>query len=153
MSKRGAGRPEGGYRNPAGETVPRITTIIGRCKDSGGLVYIAKKHWHEAGRRGLPFERDAYWGKPETWGVEATEVGSIVHQGIEDTLHRGQAAGIFDEVGAAEAEAGRNLVEDADDVRIVARGAQRLEDPLDDIKHLSNPPARPNGLWSETTSP
>lgn len=85
--KRGDGRPEHGYYLADGNRVPGVTTITGRAKDAGGLVYVAKKHWHEAGRRGLPFARDAYWGKPENWGVEATEAGTIAHQWIEDTIH------------------------------------------------------------------
>lgn len=85
--KRGTGRPENGYYNAVGVRLPSVTTITGRGKDGGGLVYAAKKNWHEAGRRGLPFARDAYWGKPENWGTEATEAGMIAHQWIEDTIH------------------------------------------------------------------
>jgi hypothetical protein len=31
-------RPKGGYRNAEGVRVPGVTTIIGRFKDSGGLI-------------------------------------------------------------------------------------------------------------------
>lgn len=84
---RGKGRPSDGYYLADGSRVPGVTTITGRAKDSGGLIYIAKKHWHEAGRQGKPFARDAYWGKPENWGLAATEAGTIAHQWIEDTIH------------------------------------------------------------------
>lgn len=86
MSKRGGGRPSG-YYLASGERVPSVTTVLGRFKDAGGLIYKAKTNWHEAGRRGLPFERDAYWGKPESWGVDVLQVGSIVHDWIENYLH------------------------------------------------------------------
>jgi len=33
--------PVGGYKNKAGKRVPGVTTIIGRFKDSGGLLYWA----------------------------------------------------------------------------------------------------------------
>ena len=34
-------RPTGGYRNKEGKAVPGVTTIAGRFKDSGGLLYWA----------------------------------------------------------------------------------------------------------------
>lgn len=86
MTVRGTGRPSG-YRLADGAKIPSVTTVLGRFKDSGGLVYKAKENWHEAGRRGLPFERDAYWGSPVNWGVDAKEAGSIAHGWIEDYLH------------------------------------------------------------------
>ena len=84
---RGAGRPTHGYYAADGTRLPSVTTVLGRFKDAGGLIHAAKKNWHEAGRRGLPFERDAYWGKPDSWGVDALQAGSIVHDWIEAYLH------------------------------------------------------------------
>ena len=78
---RGAGRPEG-YYLADGTRVPGVTTITGRGKNSDGLIHAAKKRWHEAGRQGLPFSRDAYWGSGDALGA-----GNITHQWIEDTLH------------------------------------------------------------------
>ena len=82
----GGGRPKDGYRAADGERVPSVTGITGRAKDAGGLVYVAKKNWHEAGWRQLPFERDAYWGDPASWGTDALAIGSLVHDWIEDDL-------------------------------------------------------------------
>lgn len=82
---RGGGRPRDGYYLRDGRRVPGTTTITGRGKDSGGLVFVAKKNWHEAGRLGHPFDRDAYWSGPE--GGNALLAGTIVHQWIEDHLH------------------------------------------------------------------
>jgi hypothetical protein len=69
--------PKGGYFTAAGEKVPSVTTILGRFKDSGGLMFWAHKvgaeqrdtvwrnrvcaffdKWVPAGMKGLEF-----WGK------------------------------------------------------------------------------------------
>lgn len=92
-----AGRPSGGYFNAEGKRLPGVTSITGRGKDSGGLVFVAKRNWHEAGRLGLPFERDAYWSGMD--GKSATLTGSIVHQWIDDTLRGAPLTG-FDESDA-----------------------------------------------------
>ncbi len=78
--KSGGGRPVG-YFNKAEEKVPGTTTITGRGKESGGLLYVAKQKWHEAGRKGLPFERDAYWSDND-----ALQIGTVVHQWIEENI-------------------------------------------------------------------
>lgn len=64
------GRPKGGYKNAAGKRVPGTTTITGRFKESGGLIYWA---WNE-GREGRDFRetRDA-----------AAEAGTIAHSLVE----------------------------------------------------------------------
>jgi hypothetical protein len=96
VTTRGAGRPTaGGYRLADGSKVPSVTTVTGRFKDSGGLVYRAKEYWHEAGRRGLPFSLDGYWGGPDKWGTDALEAGSVVHEWIENYLHDPRAAREF----------------------------------------------------------
>lgn len=77
----GAGRPKAGYYIDK-QKVPSSTTITGRFKDSGGLIFVAKRNWHEAGARGEPFDRDAYWSDHN-----ALEVGSAAHKRIEAWLH------------------------------------------------------------------
>lgn len=86
-TQRGPGRPKDGYYLADGTRVPSVTTITGAAKSSDGLVFVAKRNWHEAGRQGKPFERDAYWGKPEAWGTDAKDTGAIVHEWIEADLH------------------------------------------------------------------
>lgn len=88
--KRGAGRPEGGYFLADGTKVPGATTITGRGKDSGGLLYVAKRNWHEAGRQDRPWDPDAYWSDGD-----ALTAGTIVHQWIEDDIH-GNEPTVFD---------------------------------------------------------
>ena len=54
-------RPKGGYRLKSGESVPGVTTIIGRFKDSGGLLW-----W--AFEQGKAFERGEIHGLYEKRG-------------------------------------------------------------------------------------
>lgn len=71
--KSGGGRPSA-YRTADGKRVPGVTTILGRFKDSGGLI-----HWAwEQGRDGKDYRetRDA-----------AASAGSVCHQWIEDAIH------------------------------------------------------------------
>jgi len=81
------GTPAGGYRNAAGDRVPSVTTILGRYKDSGGLM-----HWaYKQGR--LHAELEAA-GKPAPNGLyakgadvtKAAEAGSIGHDMIESHI-------------------------------------------------------------------
>jgi len=65
------GRPINGYRNAAGERIPGVTTIIGRFKESGGLLQWAFKQG-QAGVPHLYHERD-----------KAAEAGGIAHDMIE----------------------------------------------------------------------
>jgi len=92
--KRGEGRPTGGYYTKDGIRVPSATGITGRGKDSGGLVYVAKRNWWEAGKQGKPFDRDAYWSDSD-----ALLAGTVVHQWIEDDIH-GQPLTRFDDAPA-----------------------------------------------------
>lgn len=64
------GRPKGGYKTKDGEKCPGVTTIIGRFKDSGGIIYWA---W-EQGRDGFDFRetRDS-----------AAEAGTLAHALVE----------------------------------------------------------------------
>jgi hypothetical protein len=65
------GRPTQGYRNSAGEKIPGTTTIIGRFKDSGGLLHWAFKQG-QSGAPSLYAERD-----------KAAEAGTLAHDLIE----------------------------------------------------------------------
>jgi hypothetical protein len=71
--RRGSGRPKG-YHNAAGKRVPGVTTITGRFKDSGGMIYKA----NEVGRDGLTLE--------EAW-YSSGEVGHAVHKMVEANIH------------------------------------------------------------------
>lgn len=73
-SLRGGGRPSKGYYAADGGRVPSVTTITGRFKDSGGLLYWA----NNAGLQGktLNEARDG-----------ATDVGSFVHSLIESEIN------------------------------------------------------------------
>lgn len=65
------GRPATGYKNAAGERVPGTTTIIGRFKESGGLLQWAFKQG-QSGAKSLYEERD-----------QAALAGTIAHDMIE----------------------------------------------------------------------
>lgn len=69
------GRPKEGYRNAAGEKIPGCTTIVGRFKDSGALIYWA---WN-CGREGkdIRAEKD-----------NAADAGSCAHEMIDCHLHQ-----------------------------------------------------------------
>lgn len=73
MSK-STGRPEGGYRNKAGEKVVGTTTVLGRWKESGGLINWA---W-QCGKKGV----DLYAARDS-----AADAGSCTHEMIDAHLH------------------------------------------------------------------
>ena len=62
------------YKNKAGVRLPSVTTILGRFKESGGLLYWA---WN-LGRDGITMD---------SVKEKACTAGTIVHQWIEDNLH------------------------------------------------------------------
>lgn len=64
-------RPYVGYKNAAGEKIPGTTTVIGRFKESGGLLQWAFKQG-QSGAATLYEERD-----------KAAEAGTIAHDMIE----------------------------------------------------------------------
>lgn len=64
-------RPVQGYFNAAGDRIPGVTTIIGRFKDSGGLLQWAFKTG-QSGAASLYEKRD-----------QAAEAGTIAHDMIE----------------------------------------------------------------------
>lgn len=82
------GTPSGGYYNAAGQKVPSVTTVIGRFKDSGGLIKWAYRQGteHENLRgRGLPAPANLY----DVVQVAAT-AGSIAHDLIEQHIITGE---------------------------------------------------------------
>lgn len=75
------GRPTQGYYNAAGDKLPGTTTIIGRFKESGGLVQWAYK-------QGREHERLVHQGKPAPRHLydvvdDAALAGNIAHDMIE----------------------------------------------------------------------
>jgi hypothetical protein len=68
-------RPKGGYRNAEGVRVPGVTTIIGRFKDSGGLMW-----W--AFNQGQAYERNEITGLYDKRD-EAAESGTLAHTLVE----------------------------------------------------------------------
>lgn len=68
------GRPKAGYYNKAGKRVPGVTTVIGRFKESGGLVQWA----YQCGLDGLDINkvRD-----------DAADAGTCCHEMIDCHLH------------------------------------------------------------------
>jgi hypothetical protein len=75
------GRPSQGYSNAAGDKIPGTTTIIGRWKDSGGLIQWAYKS-------GRDHERLVHQGREAPRHLydvvdEAALAGSIAHDMIE----------------------------------------------------------------------
>lgn len=68
-------RPKGGYKNKDGKRVRGVTTIIGRFKDSGGLMYWA----FEQGKAAERGEIDKLYDKRD----EAAESGTLAHSLVE----------------------------------------------------------------------
>jgi len=68
-------RPKGGYRTADGKMVPGVTTIIGRFKDSGGLLWWA----YEQGKSAQRGEISSLYDKRD----EAADAGTIAHELIE----------------------------------------------------------------------
>jgi hypothetical protein len=62
------------YKNKDGKRLPSVTTILGRFKESGGLLYWA---WN-LGRDGISMD---------SVKEKACTAGTIAHQWIEDELH------------------------------------------------------------------
>jgi len=87
------GRPKDGYRNAAGDRIPGTTTIIGRFKESGGLLQWAFKQG-QSGAANLYEKRD-----------QAAEAGTLAHDMIEaHILGKAHAIAVgTDEVIAARA--------------------------------------------------
>lgn len=67
--------PKGGYRNKDGKKVPGVTTIIGRFKDSGGLMHWAFKQ----GQRAERGEIDKLYDERD----KAGDSGTLAHSMVE----------------------------------------------------------------------
>jgi len=67
--------PAGGYRNAAGERVPGVTTIIGRFKESGGLLYWA----FDQGKAAERGEIENLYDKRD----QAADSGTMAHSMVE----------------------------------------------------------------------
>ena len=76
-------RPYVGYKNAAGEKIPGVTTIIGRFKESGGLLHWAFKQG-QSGAPSLYAERD-----------KAGEAGTLAHELIEASILQLDAVGLL----------------------------------------------------------
>ena len=73
-------RPAGGYKNAAGQPIPGCTTVVGRWKESGGLIRWAWKEGKEG--RELYEKRD-----------EAADIGTYMHDLVyADLLETAPAA-------------------------------------------------------------
>ena len=75
----GAGRPKAGYRNAAGDSVPGVTTIIGRFKDSGPLLHWAFAQGKLAEQGKIAHLYDAR--------DKAADAGTLAHDLIEASIH------------------------------------------------------------------
>lgn len=71
--------PKGGYRNAKGRRIPGVTTIIGRFKDSGGLLY-----W--ACEQGKAIERGEI-GQLYDKRDSAGEAGTLAHALVEARIN------------------------------------------------------------------
>ncbi len=67
--------PKGGYRTTDGTKVPGVTTILGRFKDSGGLLWWA----FEQGKAAQRGEINSLYDKRDS----AAEAGTIAHDLVE----------------------------------------------------------------------
>jgi hypothetical protein len=74
LKKKRSGRPKEGYRNKLGDRVPGVTTITGRFKDSGALIYWA---WN-CGREGKDINEEK---------DRAADAGTCAHEMIDCHLH------------------------------------------------------------------
>ena len=87
--------PKAGYFLKSGKQVPGVTTILGRFKESGGLL-----HWAfaqgKAGKLNLYDDRD-----------KAADAGTVAHDLVFRDLH-GDSLVVGDQVPNDIAEAGRN---------------------------------------------
>jgi len=68
-------RPKGGYRAKDGKQIPGTTTVIGRFKDSGGLLWWA----FEQGKAAERCEITSLYDKRD----EAAEAGTLAHDMVE----------------------------------------------------------------------
>jgi hypothetical protein len=74
-------RPKSGYKLKNGQKVPGTTTVVGRFKDSGGLLYWACEQG-KAIERG---EISSLYDKRD----EAADAGTLAHQMVEAHINKG----------------------------------------------------------------
>ena len=92
-------RPKKGYHTKDGKRVPGVTTIIGRFKDSGALMYWAFNQG-KAGKERLYEEAE-----------KAADIGTLAHELVEmhirgeDPVKIGEHAGEFPEMSRAALDA------------------------------------------------
>lgn len=79
--------PTGGYRNKTGKKILGVTTVIGRFKDSGGLLYWA----FEQGKAAERGEIEKLYDKRD----EAADSGTLAHSMVEAHI-RGMVFGVPD---------------------------------------------------------
>jgi len=82
--------PSAGYITPNGDKVPGTTTIIGRFKDSGGLIQWAYKQGREhegLARQGKDAPRHLY-----DQVQQAADIGTTVHKMVEEHINGVQTA-------------------------------------------------------------
>lgn len=84
--------PTKGYKLPNGTKVPGTTTVIGRFKESGGLIYWACRQGQASPE--LPVEEALY-------GVQnkATDIGTCVHAMVEAHIKQLDHQDVLDESG------------------------------------------------------
>lgn len=78
MAEKGTGRPDQ-YKNGEGKRLPSVTTILGRFKDSGPLMFWAFSQG-KAAERG---EISRLYDKRD----EAAEIGTVAHEMAEAHIH------------------------------------------------------------------
>lgn len=103
--------PKGGYKNKAGKRIPGVTTIIGRFKDSGGLLYWA----FEQGKACERGEISKLYDKRD----EAADAGTLAHGMVEAHINDSPLPTVPDnEIGKQAQQGFRNYIEWADNNRI-----------------------------------
>ena len=103
--------PKGGYKNKDGKRIPGVTTIIGRFKDSGGLLYWACEQG-KAIERG---EISSLYDKRDA----AADAGTLAHEMVEAYINGDSLPILPDtEIGKQAKQGFENYIEWADNNRI-----------------------------------
>ncbi len=80
--------PKSGYRLADGTVVPGTTTVIGRFKESGGLIFWAYKRGKEHGLAGLASAR--LYDEVD----KAADIGTMGHWLVEQHIHRSNSTAL-----------------------------------------------------------
>lgn len=88
--------PKEGYRLPDGTRIPGTTTIIGRFKDSGGLMQWA----FNQGRNGAP----TLYAEAE----KAADIGTLAHEMVEAHINGAPPEGVLADADPEKASKARN---------------------------------------------